>query len=100
MTEEELRAVHAAIETRSCSSPINSGTGRLIRRLTASAARSLRPRFCAATCALSGSTPKFARNDPDLGLGDRPSSHQCRQVFVHVPVLWLARCASSAPLLL
>ena len=88
------------IEMRSCALPINSGTGRLFRCLTASAARSLGPRFCTATCALSWSAPKFHRNDPDLRLGDRPSSHQCRQVLVHVPVLWLARCASSAPLLL
>ena len=55
------------IATRSFALPTDFGTGRLFRRLTASAVRSLRTRFCAATCALSWSASEFHRNDPDLG---------------------------------
>ena len=62
------------IETRSCALPINCGTGRLFRRLTASAARSLRPRFCAATCAPSWNTLELRRIGLIPGCRGRPRS--------------------------
>ena len=70
------------IATRSFALPTDFGTGRLFRRLTASAARSLRTRFCAATCALSGSASEFHRNDPDLG-------SRGRSWFEGSPQVWL-----------